>query len=221
VLALPNQRWSLDFVYDQLATGRRFRVLNIVDDVTRECLRAVPDTSISGRRVVRELTDLIAERGKPTMIVSDNGTELTSNAVLAWCGEVGVEWHYIAPGKPMQNGYVESFNGRMRDELLNETLFLSLDHARVVIAAWVEDYNQAQSARSCDFGHLGEHVGNGLVVVDDRPCEERRSAPIRERRYEPWRFEWGSDRLLEPEFFGHRVRDRQSGDGTTGIGGSA
>ena len=81
--------------------------------------------------------------------------------------------------------------------------------------------DMAQSARSCDFGHLGEHVGNGLVVVDDRPCEERRSAPIRERRYEPWRFEWGSDRLLEPEFFGHRVRDRQSGDGTTGIGGSA
>ena len=76
--------------------------LNMVDDVTRECLRAVPDTSISGRRVVRELTDLIAERGKPWMIVSDNGTELTSNAVLAWCGEVGVEWHYIAPRKPMQ-----------------------------------------------------------------------------------------------------------------------
>jgi transposase InsO family protein len=117
-------------------------VLNIVDDVTRECLRTVPDISISGRRLVRELTDLIAERGKPGMIVSDNGTELTSNAVLAWCGEVGVEWHYIAPGKPMQNGYVESFNGRMRDELLNETLFLSMDHARVQIAAWVEDYNQ-------------------------------------------------------------------------------
>uniref|UniRef100_UPI0035C6BB47 integrase core domain-containing protein n=1 Tax=Sphingobium yanoikuyae TaxID=13690 RepID=UPI0035C6BB47 len=112
------------------------------DDVTRECLRAVPDTSISGRRVVRELTDLIAERGKPGMIVSDNGTELTSNAVLAWCGEIGVEWHYIAPGKPMQNGYVESFNSRMRDELLNETLFLSLDHARVVIAACADDYNR-------------------------------------------------------------------------------
>ncbi|PHP19180.1 IS3 family transposase [Sphingobium sp. IP1] len=142
VLALPNQRWSLDFVHDQMASGRRFRVLNIVDDVTRECLRAVPDTSISGRRVVRELTDLIAERGKPGIIVSDNGTELTSNAVLAWCGEIGVEWHYIAPGKPMQNGYVESFNGRMRDELLNETLFLSLDHARVAIAAWADDYNR-------------------------------------------------------------------------------
>ena len=142
VLALPNQRWSLDFVHDQMASGRRFRVLNVVDDVTRECLAAVPDTSISGGRVVRELTELIAQRGKPGMIVSDNGTELTSNAVLAWCGEIGVEWHYIAPGKPMQNGYVESFNGRMRDELLNETLFLSLAHARVEIAAWVEDYNR-------------------------------------------------------------------------------
>src|SRR3546814_7725814 len=82
-----------------MASGRRFRVLNIVDDVTRECLAAVPDTSISGRRVVRELTELIAQRGKPGMIVSDNGTELTSNAVLAWCGEMGVEWHYIAPGR--------------------------------------------------------------------------------------------------------------------------
>jgi len=91
VLALPNQRWSLDFVHDQMAWGRRFRALNVVDDVTRECLAAVPDTSISGRRVVRELTELIAQRGKPGMIVSDNGTELTSNAVLAWCGELGVE----------------------------------------------------------------------------------------------------------------------------------
>ncbi|HOT84118.1 MAG TPA: IS3 family transposase [Candidatus Defluviicoccus seviourii] len=151
VAALPNQRWSLDFVHDQMACGRRFRVLNIVDDVTRECLRAVPDTSISGRRVVRELVDLIAERGKPGMIVSDNGTELTSNAVLAWCGEIGVEWHYIAPGKPMQNGYVESFNGRMRDELLNETLFLSLDHARVVIAAWAQDYNQERPHSSLGY----------------------------------------------------------------------
>ncbi|WP_233281618.1 IS3 family transposase [Sphingomonas changnyeongensis] len=142
VLALPNQRWSLDFVHDQMASGRRFRVLNVVDDVTRECLAAVPDTSISGHRVVRELAQLIAQRGKPGMIVSDNGTELTSNAVLAWCGQIGVEWHYLAPGKPMQNGYVESFNGRMRDELLNETLFMSLAHARIEIAAWVEDYNR-------------------------------------------------------------------------------
>ena len=109
VLALSNQRRSLDFVHDQLVIERRFRVLNIVDDVTRECLRVVVDPSISGRRVVRELADLIAERGRPKMLVSDNGTELTSNAVLAWSGDVGVEWHYIAPGKPTQNGFVESF----------------------------------------------------------------------------------------------------------------
>ena len=141
VPALPNQRWSLDFVHDQMATGRRFRILNVVDDVTRECLAAVPDTSISGKRVVRELTYLIARRGKPGMIVSDNGTELTSNAVLEWCSEARIEWHYTTPGKPTQNAFVESFNGRMRDELLNETLFTGLAHAREKIAAWVDDYN--------------------------------------------------------------------------------
>ena len=92
VPALPNQRWSLDFVHDQMITGRRFRVLNVVDDVTRECLAAVPDTSISGKRVVRELKGLVAVHGKPGMIVSDNGTELTSNAVLEYCGEARIEW---------------------------------------------------------------------------------------------------------------------------------
>jgi putative transposase len=151
VLALPNQRWSLDFVHDQLAPGRRFRIFNIVDDVTRECLRAIADTSISGRRVVRELAELVAERGAPRMIVSDNGTELTSNAVLSWCGETGIEWHYIQPGRPMQNGYVESFNGRMRDELLNETLFLSLAQAREIIAAWVDDYNTERPHSSLGY----------------------------------------------------------------------
>jgi putative transposase len=139
VEAKANARWSLDFVHDQFANGRRFRILNIVDDVTRECLAAIPDTSLSGKRVARELTTVIAQRGKPGMIVSDNGTELTSNAVLAWCAEHRIAWHDIAPGKPMQNGYVESFNGRMRDELLNESLFFGLDHARRLISAWVED----------------------------------------------------------------------------------
>ena len=143
ILIIPrvNARWSLDFVHDQFANGRRFRVLNIVDDVTRECLAAVPDTSISGRRVARELTTLIAERGKPGMIVSDNGTEFTSNAVLSWAAERRIDWHYIAPGKPMQNAFVESFNGRMRDELLNEALFFGLDHAREELTVWVSDYN--------------------------------------------------------------------------------
>ena len=151
VLALPNQRWSLDFVHDQLATGRRFRVLNVVDDITRECLAAVVDTSISGRRVVRELDDLIARRGAPKMIVSDNGTELTSNAVLAWCGDVGIEWHYIAPGRPTQNGFVESFNGRMRDELLNETLFFTIGQARAILTRWVDDYNTERPHSSLGY----------------------------------------------------------------------
>ena len=113
----------------------------MVDDVTRECLAAIPDTSISGRRVARELTALIERRGRPGLIVSYNGTELTSNAVLKWCAEHRVEWHYFAPGRPMRNGFAESFNGRMRDELLNKTLFRNLDHARHLIAAWVIDYN--------------------------------------------------------------------------------
>jgi putative transposase len=140
----PNERWSLDFVSDAFTDGRRFRVLAIVDDFSRECLALVADTSLSGLRVTRELTALLMRRGRPTTIVSDNGTELTSMAVLRWCQETGVGWHYIAPGKPMQNGFVESFNGSFRDELLNETLFSTLAEARTKITAWKEDYNRTR-----------------------------------------------------------------------------
>jgi putative transposase len=137
----PNDRWSLDFVADQFIDGRRLRILVVVDDCTRECLALVADTSISGIRVARELDRLLAERGKPTTIVSDNGTELTSNAILQWADDHKVNWHYIAPGKPVQNAFVESFIGRLRDELLNETLFRSLAHTRAVLEAWRADYN--------------------------------------------------------------------------------
>jgi len=145
----PNQRWSLDFVSDSLACGRRFRMLNVIDDYSRECLECIVDTSLSGRRVVRELSAIAERRWLPGMVVSDNpvlseaegGTELTSHAVLAWCQDTGVEWHYIAPGKPQQNGFVESFNGRLRDECLNEHLFPSLAVARRIIKAWRTDYN--------------------------------------------------------------------------------
>ena len=140
--ARPNARWSVDFVHDQFAHGRRFRIFNVIDDVTKECLAAIVDTSISGCRVARELTDLIARRGKPGLIVSDNGTEFTSNAMLDWAERTGVAWHFIAPGKPMQNGICEAFNSKMRDELLNETLFFGLDQARSVVARWLDDYNQ-------------------------------------------------------------------------------
>jgi putative transposase len=137
----PNHRWSLDFLSDAFADGRRFRILAIVDDFTRECLALVPDTSLPGLRVVRELNTLTASRGRPLMCVSDNGTELTGMAILRWSQEARVEWHYIAPGKPQQNAFIESFNGRLRDELLNETLFTSLSHVREALAIWMEDYN--------------------------------------------------------------------------------
>src|SRR4249919_1643993 len=137
----PNDRWSLDFVADQFIDGRRMRILVVVDDCTRECLALVPDTSISGTRVARELDRLIVAYGKPTTIVSDNGTELTSNAILRWTDDHKVGWHYIAPGKPVQNAFAESFIGRLRDELLNETLFRSLSHTRAVLEAWRTDYN--------------------------------------------------------------------------------
>ena len=137
----PNQRWSLDFLSDAFADGRRFRILAIVDDFTRECLALVPDTSLPGLRVARELDALIARRGGPAMCVSDNGTEFTGMAILRWSQEARVEWHYIAPGKPQQNAFIESFNGRLRDELLNETLFASLSHVREALAAWKDDYN--------------------------------------------------------------------------------
>lgn len=159
VEARVNARWSLDFVHDQFAQGRRFRILNIVDDVTRECLAAIPDTSISGKRVARELTRLVGARGKPKMIVSDNGTEFTSNAILSWAKGHAVDWHYIAPGRPMQNGYIESFNGRMRDELLNESLFVDLDQARRLIDDWVTDYNTARPHSSLDYKTPADYAG--------------------------------------------------------------
>ena len=140
----PNSRWSTDFVHDQLANGRRFRVLTIIDDVTKECLAAVPDTSLSGKRVAREMNALIARRGRPGAIVSDNGTEFTSAAVLAFTQAAKLDWRYIAPGKPTQNAFAESFQGRMRDECLNEHLFFSMNHARAVVAGWVEDFNTAR-----------------------------------------------------------------------------
>lgn len=140
----PNRRWSLDFVSDALAGGRRLRIPAVVDDFTRECLALAADTSLSGRRLARELDGLVAQRGKPRTIVCDNGTEMTSRAILRWTQDRQVDWHYIAPGKPQQNVFVESFNGRLRDECLNETLFMSLAHARAVLAGWRADYNHVR-----------------------------------------------------------------------------
>jgi putative transposase len=138
---MPNQRWSLDFVSDQFTDCRRFRVLTVIDDCTRECIALAADTSLSGKLVARELHHIIAQRGSPKMIVSDNGTEFTSNTILNWADETKVDWHYIAPGKPSQNGFIESFNGKLRDEKLNDTLFTTLHQARVELATCRNDYN--------------------------------------------------------------------------------
>ena len=135
-----NQRWSLDFVSDMLSDGRRFRILCIVDDFSRECLAATVDTSLGGVRVVRELERLVDERAMPETVVSDNGTELTSGAVLRWATR-RLAWHYIEPGKPVQNAFIESFNSKLRDECLNEYVFSSLPEARAIIEAWRNDYN--------------------------------------------------------------------------------
>lgn len=129
------------------------------------------DTSISGKRVARELTAIINVRGKPGMIVSDNGTEFTSNAILSWAKDHRVEWHYIAPCRPMQNGYIESFNGRMRDELLNESLFIDLNQARQLIGDWVIDYNTARPHSSLGYKTPAAYAGTltapkGVTLVE-------------------------------------------------------
>ena len=134
-------------------------MLAVVDDFSRECLALVPDTSLSGKRLARELDVIIQTRGKPVTIVSDNGTEMTSSAVLKWCQKTKVDWHYIAPGKPTQNAFIESFNGSFRDECLNETLFSSLDEARLEISKWKEDYNQNRPHSS-----LGNFTPNEFVA---------------------------------------------------------
>jgi putative transposase len=138
----PNERWSMDFMTDSLATGRRFRTLNLVDDYTRECLRIEVDTSLGGKRVARGLEKLREQRGSPKVIVVDHGPEFTSQALDRWAYQRGVKLHFIATGKPEQNAYVESFNGKFRDECLNQHWFGDLKEARDEIETWRQDYNQ-------------------------------------------------------------------------------
>lgn len=139
-----NERWSMDFVSDSLADGRSFRVFNVVDDFTRECLASVVDLSLSGGRVARELESIVVERGAPRALLCDNGPEFTSKALDQWAYEQGIAIDFIKPGKPTQNAYAESFNGRMRDECLNQHWFRSLPEAKRLIAAWRHDYNHVR-----------------------------------------------------------------------------
>lgn len=147
----PNQQWSLDFVHDRLANGRTIRVLTVVDTFTRECLALEVDACLPSRRVTRTLDRVISERGRPERIRMDNGSELTSRHFLCWGIDHRIELNHIEPGKPVQNAFIESFNGRLRDECLNTSWFRNLWEARRRIAAWRSEYNHERPHSSLDY----------------------------------------------------------------------
>ena len=150
-ISRANQEWALDFVSDALATGRGVRILAVVDAFTRECLALETDTSLSSQRTTRVLDQVIQQRGVPQSIRCDNGPELTSRHFLSWCEERKIQLIHIQPGKPMQNGHVESFNGRMRDECLNASWFRNLADARAKINFWRNEYNGDRPHSSLDY----------------------------------------------------------------------
>jgi len=161
-LELPmgiNQRWSMDFMHDRLADGRSIKTFNVVDDFTRECLATEVDTSLSGQRVVRVLERLKAERGLPACLLMDNGPEFTGKVLDAWAYSCGIRLQFIEPGKPTQNAYIESFNGKFRDECLNENWFLSLADARTTIEEWRNDYNACRPHSALGNKTPAEYAG--------------------------------------------------------------
>lgn len=139
--ARPNQRWSMDFVSNRFADGRWFRILTVIDQYTRECLCAYADRSQTGEKVVVQMKRLASVRGVPESITTDNGSEFAGKAMETWAYEAGVKLDFIRPGRPVQNGYIESFNGRLRDECLNGEVFFNLADARAKLDQWRRDYN--------------------------------------------------------------------------------
>ena len=146
----PNQRWSMDFVSDRLADGRWFRVLTVLDQFTRECLLLLADSSLSGEKVASALEGVIGQRKAPTSITVDNGSEFASRAMDAWAYRHGVHLDFIRPGKPVENGFIESFNGRLRDECLNVEVFFTLEDVREKLERWRQDYNLARPHSALD-----------------------------------------------------------------------
>jgi putative transposase len=178
-----NQEWALDFVHDAAESGRKFRVLSVIDVYTRECLALEVETSFASRRVTRELDRIVAERGVPEALRCDNGPEFTSRHVLAWAIERKIELVHIEPGRPMQNGYVESFHGKLRDECLNASWFGSLFEARARIAAWKQEYNEERPHSS--LGYLAPREFARRIAAlrsPTAPCErqfeERKEAEV-------------------------------------------
>ena len=144
VATAPNQRWSMDFMSERLADGRWFRILTVVDQFTRECLCLLADQSLTGETVAQALEPIVAHRGAPRAITVDNGSEFASRVMDAWAYRHGIQLDFIRPGKPVENGFIESFNGRLRDECLNVEVFFTLDDVREKLARWREDYNRTR-----------------------------------------------------------------------------
>ncbi len=169
-----NQRWSLDFTEDCLANGRKFRTANLKDDCTRECPAILVDFSIPGQRVVGMLEDVARERGYPDVLVVDNGPELRGRDLDRWAHDHGVKLFFIDPGKPMQNGSIESFNGRFREECLDQSWFTSLPEARRIIEAWRLDYNEHRP-------HTSLRMATPAAFAAARPFVRRQRAPALEQ----------------------------------------
>jgi putative transposase len=165
----PNERWSLDFVSDALADGRKFRVLTVVDVHTRECLALEAAQSLPSRRVTDVLTKLVAQRGRPDLLTLDNGTEFTSREFDAWAFANDIKLDFIRPGCPVENGYIESFNGKLRDECLSQAWFTSLDDARRILATWKTEYNEMRPHSSLGNLTPNEYVENILGWARPRP----------------------------------------------------
>ena len=154
----PNERWNMDFMEDSVARGRKIRTLNLLDEYSRECLAVEVDTALSGARVCRVLDRLAVERRLPRQITVDNGPEYTSVALGEWAHDHGVELHFNRPGKPTDNPFIESFNGKFRDECLNENWFLGVEDARRIIEAWRREYNQERPHSSLGMRPPAEFV---------------------------------------------------------------
>jgi putative transposase len=173
----PNEKWSMDFVAARLLDGRWFRVLTVVDQFTRECLLLLADSSLTGQKVALALAQVVAERGTPLSITVDNGSEFYSRAMEAWAYQYRVQLAFIRPGKPVENSYIESFNGRLRDECLNVEVFFALSDVRDKLARWRHDYNQVRphsalrDATPAAFARNWQEMRSAAVARTARPAQ--------------------------------------------------
>lgn len=159
-----NHIWSMDFVSDAASGSRKLKMLTVVDTFTRKCLDIVVDTSINGHRVCRILDEITEKEGKPEMIIVDNGPEFSGRALDEWAYRKGVKLYFIRPGKPVENAYIESFNGRLREECLNSHWFTNLDHARSIVSNWRMEYNENRPHSSLGYLSPNEFIRKEAAV---------------------------------------------------------